>query len=85
MAYTINTAKPSKTEPVLYHWYKDSDGDLFVYVGDNDPDNGYPWLEILRGAGGSVVRSASYVVEPLTELLPGQIDAAHNDKVGQYS
>lgn len=84
MEYQINRADPTKSEPVLYHWYKDNDGDLFVYVGDDnhgEPDNGYPWLDVLSN-NGAVTRSTSYPAEPLTELSPEQIETAVNYKTG---
>ena len=68
--YKIRTE--TVTEPKTGGFYKDNDGDVFVYLGGPYP--GDPWLQIEDI--GAYTRSASYPAEPLLELTPEEYSTA---------
>jgi hypothetical protein len=68
----------SKSEPVVGKLYRDRDGDLFFYLGDQDP-----WLEITN-KGDAERRTEDYPNEPLSELHLDEWADAITEKIRSY-
>lgn len=68
----------SQTEqPKMGGFYKDADGDLFIWIGTGPQGEGAPWLQIEEH--GAYTRSSTFVAEPLYELSPEKYAEALNE------
>lgn len=68
---------PSVETPKPGSFYKDADGDLFIWIGTGPEGNNHPWLHI--EANSAYTRSATFVAEPLYELTPEKYAEAINE------
>lgn len=78
MQYRIAAQVVAK-EATVGKFYQDTDGDLFLYMGDGAEDWSAPWIQF--NSDGAYDRESGYPAEPLTEVDRKEILLTLNEKL----